>query len=60
MNDHDKTTDVNSVVKILAELMVEDKELFLKFIRRLAMSSEETQDMTGPVVSSLPEEKHIS
>lgn len=46
MND---INDLAPVVKILTELVVSDKELFLKFIRRLA--SEETQDKTEPAAS---------
>lgn len=51
MND---INDLAPVVKILTELVVSDKELFLKFIRRLA--SEETQDTTKPAASSPPTE----
>lgn len=56
MNDA-KEIDIN-LVKKLTELVVEDKELFLLFIRRLAC--EETQGMTEPVASSLPAESNIS
>ena len=49
MNDINDLNDLAPVVKILTELVVSDKELFLKFIRRLA--SEETQDKTEPAAS---------
>ena len=46
--------ELTDIVKILTKLTVEDKELFLEFIRRLAC--EETQDTTEPAVSSPPAE----
>ena len=53
-----KMNDITDIVKILAKLTVEDEELFLAFIRRLAC--EETQDTTEPAVSSPPAELNIS
>jgi hypothetical protein len=47
--------DLTDIVKTLAELTVEEKELFLKFIRRLA--SEEMTDTTEPAASSPPTKK---
>ena len=48
-------TNINDIVKVLAELVVEDKELFLKFIRRLAC--EENQDKIKPVACVPPTER---
>ena len=54
MHDIDANDDINDMVKILTQLVVNDKQLFLEFIRRLA--SEEIQDTTTPAVSSHPTE----
>ena len=59
MHDINANDDINGMVKILTQLVVDDKRLFLEFIRRLAMSSEETQDMTTLAVSSHPTETKI-
>ena len=56
IKEYIKMNDLTDIVKILTKLTVEDKELFLEFIRRLAC--EETQDKTEPVVSSLPAESN--
>ena len=57
MHDIDANDDINDMVKILTQLVVNDKQLFLEFIRRLA--SEEIPDTTTPAVSSHPTETKI-
>ena len=52
-----ETNEMNEIVKVLTRLTIEDKQLFLEFIRRLA--SEETTDTTEPAVSSPQTETKI-
>ena len=54
MND---TNEMNEIVKVLTKLTIEDKQLFLEFIRRIA--SEETTDTTELVASSPQTETKI-
>ena len=54
------TNNSNEIIKILTELVVSDKELFLTFIRRLATTCEETEDMTTPAASVPQAELRIS
>ena len=57
MHDINANDDINGMVKILTQLVVDDKQLFLEFICRLA--SEEIPDMTTLAVFSHPTETKI-
>jgi hypothetical protein len=49
--------DITTIVKVFSNMMVEDQDLFVKFLRRLC-AEQDTQDKKEPASSAHPTDEN--